>query len=348
MLSIISFIIVIAICVISHEGGHFVTARLRNVFVHEFSFGMGPLIWKHQKGETQYSLRAFPVGGFVKLEGEDAEDEEDTERVPVDPARSLENKKPWEKLLIISAGALVNIFLAWLLTALFLVGRGVYDMERPKVGAVMPNTPAAECGLRSGDLIKSIDGVSLKDWADIRKKINAENKKGDLYVIETERDGTILKFTVKIPVNEESKSRLLGVQPARVTYPLHTALGRSLKFSWNMSVEILRSMYRMLSGQMKADVTGPVGIAVMAGDAVRDGFWTFISFLGMINLNLGLLNLLPFPALDGGRILFIAVEMVTRKKVPQKIESSVHYFGLIVLLGLIALITGYDIIRFLR
>ncbi|MDO5115420.1 MAG: M50 family metallopeptidase [Synergistaceae bacterium] len=349
MLSIISFLIVIAICVISHEGGHFWAARFRDVMVHEFSFGMGPSVWSRQKGETLYSFRAFPIGGFVKLEGEDAAEEEGgLSEEGCDPSRSLANKKPWERILIIGAGAAVNIALAWLLTAVYLSGYGVYNMEEAKLGNIMEGTPAYSAGFQSGDVIKSIDGKELKSWPDIRKNIQAEDKVGDRFEIIVERGGEEKRFSVDIPVSKEAGGRLLGVQPSHEKYPFFKALGAAFTYSWHMSVEILRGLWMALTGQIKADVTGPVGIATMAGDALKDGFWTFIAFLGVINLNLGLLNLLPFPALDGGRIIFILIELVTRRKVPEKIETMIHYAGFMILLALILLVTGKDIYRLMR
>lgn len=346
MTSLISFLIVIAICVISHEGGHFWAARFRDVMIHEFSFGMGPLLWSRKKGETQYSVRAFPIGGFVKLEGEDA-DEEDAAPKPegYKPERALNNKKPWERLLIIGAGASVNIALAWILTALYLTGYGVYNMETPKIGNIMDNTPAYTSGLKTGDILKSIDGKSLKTWPDIRKNITDKAKKGDTFEITVDRGGENKNFTIEIPKDKKDGTRLLGVQPSHEKYPIFTSLGMAFNYSWKMSTEILRGLWMALTGQIKADVTGPVGIATMAGDAFREGFWTFIAFLGVINLNLGLLNLLPFPALDGGRMIFILIEMATGRKVPEKIETMIHYAGFIVLLALIVLVTGKDIYR---
>ncbi len=350
MISIISFLIVIGICVISHEGGHFWAARLRDVMIHEFSFGMGPLLWGRKKGETQYSLRAFPIGGFVKLEGEDAAGGEEDEPKPegYTPERSLANKKAWERMFIIGAGASVNIALAWLLTAAYLAGYGVYNMEIPKIGAIMDDTPAYSSGLKAGDLIKSIDGKQLKDWGDIRSNIQNPAKSGDLYEITAQRGDETKTFSIKVPVNKESGGRLLGVQPSHEKYPLMQALGKSFNYSWKMSTEILRGLWLAATGQIKADVTGPVGIATMAGDAFKEGFWTFIAFLGVINLNLGLLNLLPFPALDGGRIIFILIEMATGRKVPEKIETMIHYAGFIILLALIFLVTGKDIYRLIQ
>lgn len=344
MISLISFLIVIGICVISHEGGHFFAARFRGVLVHEFSFGMGPEIWHRKKGETQYSFRAFPIGGFVRLEGEDDETSEPHEP-GYDPSRSLANKKPWERILIMGAGASVNIALAWLLTALYLAGNGAYDMSAPRLGVIMENTPAYTAGLKSGDVIESIDGKPLDRWGDIQKIIRDGSKSGDTFDIVVSRGGEEKKLSINIPYSEEAGGRLLGVQPPYRKYPFIQALGASFSYSWSMSVAILKSLWLTVTGQMRADVTGPVGIAVMAGDALTAGFWAFVGFLGVINLNLGLLNLLPFPALDGGRIVFVLIEMVTRRKVPEKVETIIHYGGFIVLIALITFVTGKDIFR---
>ena len=345
MISLISFLIVIGICVISHEGGHFLAARFRGVLVHEFSFGMGPELWHRKTGETQYSFRAFPIGGYVKLEGEDAGDESEPSVPCCDPSRSLANKKPWERILILGAGAAVNIALAWLLTAFYLSGHGAYDMSAPQLGNIMENTPAYTAGLQSGDVIKSIDGKPLDRWVDIQKTLRSESKVGDEFDIVISRDGKDQKLSINIPYSEEAGGRLLGVQPPYRKYPIIRALGVSFSYSWSRSISILRSLWLAVTGRIAVDVTGPVGIAVMAGDALAAGFWSFLGFLGVINLNLGLLNLLPFPALDGGRIVFVLIEVVTRRKVPERAESIIHYGGFIVLIALIALVTGKDIFR---
>ena len=164
---------VIGICVISHEGGHFLAAKWRNVYVHEFSFGMGFQIVSKQRGETKYSVRALPVGGYVKLEGEDEVNDCSTE---IPRERALYAKKPWERLLILAGGIIVNLLLAWLLFSGYLFANGTFDVKTATVGNVMLNTPAAEIQLRSGDVIKSINGIEIKEWADISKTLRDVKK----------------------------------------------------------------------------------------------------------------------------------------------------------------------------
>lgn len=344
--------IVISICVISHEGGHYLAARWRGVLVHEFSFGMGPVVFSRRRGDTLWSVRAFPIGGFVSLEGEDGGQRKDNvpdlagvEAEQTEPDRSLQNKRPWERLLILAAGACVNLLLAWLLTAALLVGAGTLDLSRPAIGVILPDTPAQAADLRPGDLIKSINGTPLNVWSDIRKTIQDENAASDTFVLEIERESKIMEITIDIPRGAAGGGRMLGVQPMVVKYPLHKALAYGLGYSWEMGMDIIRGLWQALSGQLKSEVVGPVGIAVMAGDALKSGAWSFLAFLGIINLHLGLINLFPFPALDGGRIIFVMVEMFTRRKVPEKWESYVHLAGFVILITLIILVTGKDIIR---
>lgn len=349
MTSIISFLIVISICVISHEGGHYLAAKWRGVFVHEFSFGMGPVVFSRRRGETLWSVRAFPVGGFVSLEGEDGggENKEHTEPEAAlgDTSRSLLSKRPWERLLILASGACVNLILAWLLTATLLSGAGTLDLSRPAIGAVLPGFPAQAAGLRPGDLIRSINGADLSAWSDIRKAVQNENVSGDTFILEVERGGRVIEITADILPDKTGGGRMLGVQPVVVKYPIHKALAYGLGYSWDMGMDIIRGLWMFLSGRVKSEVVGPVGIAVMAGDAMRGGTWSFLAFLGVINLHLGLINLFPFPALDGGRIIFVMFEMLTRRKVPKEWESHIHLAGFAVLITLIILITGKDIIR---
>lgn len=344
MVSVISFIIVIAICVISHEGGHFIAAKWRNVYVHEFSFGMGPSLLSKQRGETKYSVRAFPIGGFVKLEGEDADPESASSDIPKE--RALYAKKPWERLIILAGGIAVNLLLAWLLFSGYLFANGTFDTKTATVGEIMPNTPAVQLALQKNDVINSINGIEITEWADISKTLSKVQQ--DEVAISYIRNGKTIQEKINIPFNKAQGNRLLGIRPAKIKYSLIESMGQAFQFSLNMSCAIVKSISGVLFGKNREDISGPVGIAVMSGEAAKQGFWSFIAFLGIINLNLGLVNLLPFPALDGGRIVFTVVEMITGKKVSARFEASVHYVGFIILLLLIVYVTGLDIIKILK
>lgn len=340
MISLLAFLLVIGVCVVIHEGGHYLAAVWRNVQVHEFAFGMGPRLWSRRKNGTLWSIRAFPIGGFVRLEGmEDAPLPEDEP----DPARAFPIRKAWERFVIIAGGAAANIALAWLLTTCLLAGYGVLDLKSTVLGNLMEGYPAQEMGAHPGDRVLSINGTPVTEWSDIRTTLQKIDT--DTATILVDRDGREETLTGHIPYNEEQKARLWGVQPARAKYPIGKALAAGLGHCWMMSVEILKGLWQMLTGTIKADVAGPVGIAVMAGDAARQGFWTFISFLAVINLNLGLLNLLPLPALDGGRLVFLFGEMLSGRKFPEEWENRIHIAGMAMLLALIAFITWKDITR---
>lgn len=340
MISLISFLVVIAICVVIHEGGHFLAAVWRDVQVHEFAFGMGPAVLSKRRKGILWSVRALPVGGFVRLEG--MEDEPLPDDVP-DPTRAFPLRKAWERFAIIAGGPVFNILLAWLLTVMLLSCHGVLDTKSPVIGTLMPGFPAEQMGALPGDRVISINGERIDEWRQIRERLQAVDT--DEVRVVVLRGGEEVELTGTVLYSEEHGARLWGIQPARVREPIWSAAVRGLQYCWQMSVDIITSMIKMITGRMSADVTGPVGIAVMAGDAARQGFWTFISFLAVINLNLGLLNLFPLPALDGGRLVFLIGEMLSGRKFPEKWENRVHIVGLALLLTLIALVTWHDIYR---
>lgn len=341
MISLLAFLLVIAICVISHEWGHYAAAKWRGVQVHEFSFGMGPSLYGKRHGETLWSIRAIPVGGFVRLEGmEDPEEEGDTH----DPLRSFPEKKPWERFVILAGGAFCNIILAWLLMAVLLMFNGVTDPSA-RVGIVMEGYPAAQLGLKTDDVVLAINGTKISNWVDIRSTL--QKVKTDSVTVQVKRNEETLTLSGIVPVAQKEGARLLGISPSRLRYNPVRALSYSLKYSAMVTLEILKGFAKLFTGRVQSnEMAGPVGIAVMAGDAIKQGFWTFVSFLAIINLNLGLLNLLPLPALDGGRILFVLGEMVVGRKFPEEWENRLHYAGFMLLMALIALITWKDIQKY--
>ena len=340
MASLLSFIVVIGVCVVVHEYGHYITARLLGVQVHEFAFGMGPVIYKRKGKYALWSVRAFPVGGFVRLAGMDEENEGEM----VEPGRAFYDKAPWRRFLILVNGSMANVLLALLLTAFFLTGHGVVNLGATVVGEIMEGYPAESAGILPGDSILKVNDAEVAAWAPMSEAIRKEALKGPVH-FSVGRGDEILSITAEILPDKSQGIPLFGIRPAMKKYPLKEAFSSSLSHTINMSIDMLRGIARWIAGTEKVDVTGPVGIASMAGDAARRGLWTFLSFLALINLNLGLINLLPFPALDGGRLIFTAGEMVVRRRLPPKVENYIHMTGFFLLIALILYITWQDVVR---
>jgi regulator of sigma E protease len=340
LISLLAFLAVIGISVLVHEMGHYGVARRCGIQVHEFAFGMGPALLSRRRGETLWALRAFPIGGFVRLAGMEEERQGET----FDESRAFNAKGPGARLAVLAAGSGANLLLAWLLTVALLMGRGVMDLSSPRIGELMSGYPAERIGMRPGDRILAIDGRAVGDWEEMAKTLRAAAERGPVR-LDVDRGGTRLVFRVAVPRDGAHGQRLLGVRPYLRRYgPLEAATG-AFGYSFRMGTEILKAILGLFAGGGTADVAGPVGIATMAGDAARQGFWTFLSFVAVLNLHLGLLNLFPFPALDGGRLFFILGEAVFRRKFPESWENRIHYVGFLLLLAMILFVTWKDLVR---
>ncbi|MDR2523024.1 MAG: M50 family metallopeptidase [Synergistaceae bacterium] len=344
LVSFISFVIVIGICVLAHEYGHYITARLLGVQVHEFAFGMGPLVSQVKKagpdGRTYmlWSWRLFPIGGFCRLAGMGEEDDGET----VIPSMGFNEQPVWKRFFILLNGSLFNIVLAFLLTAVFLWGHGGQDMYDTKIGSMMEGYPAQHAGFQIGDRVTAVNGEPVSEWREMSNSLRAAALKGDV-VFTVERNGRALTLTTPIPPRKEHGYPMLGITPAFRRYAAWEALTNAAGYIWNMTKLMLKGIWDWLSRKQEVDVTGPIGIASMSGQAMREGAWSFITFLALITLNLGLLNLFPFPALDGGRIAFLIPEVLLRRRLPERLENWVNAAGLVVLLLLMVVVTGMDL-----
>lgn len=343
IIDVVSFIVIIAICVIVHEYGHYRTALASGIQVHEFSFGMGPIIAQLKGKSNLWSIRLFPIGGFVRLAG--MEEEEKTEQSI--PGMGFPDKSPWRRLAVLVAGPAANVMLALILTAALLMGHGVLDMDTPKVGELIPGYPAETNGILPGDIIVSVNGVDVPNWESMAKSIR-EHPQGSPLDLKILREGSYLSMNIIVPADKVSGLPLLGIKPSRITFPIHQAILKSVYYTFHMSTEMIRGIGTWLFGKETVDISGPVGIASMAGEAAKQGIWALFSFMAIISLNLGIINLIPFPALDGGRIIFIIGEIATGKKLSQTIEGYIHFTGFVILIGLIAFITWKDILRILN
>ncbi len=326
-------IIILCILIFVHELGHFMAAKALGVGVNEFALGMGPVLFKKQKGETQYSLRLLPIGGFCAMEGEDEESENE---------KAFSGKPAWIKAIILFAGPLMNvIFAVLILAALFLY----IGQPTTTIASVSPSSPAMEAGLLPGDKVMEISNVEIKSWTDIPPQINGTE--GASLSIKIERPGSgVLTLTSSYELGEDGR-KIIGIVPTFAHNPF-----TSVKLGCVVSVEIVKGMYetlgKLVTGQVSGgDLTGPVGIAYVVDDSVSKGFRVVCYLVALISLNLAIVNLLPFPALDGGRLLFLVIRKVFGKRLTADMEGKVHFIGILMLFGLMIYVTWNDIGRFI-
>ena len=348
MVYILAAILVFGVLIAVHELGHFMAAKACGVRVNEFSIGMGPALWKKQKGETQYSLRLLPVGGFCAMEGE----EEDSD----DPA-ALNNQGFWAKLLIFAAGAAMN-FIAGLLIILMLYA-GAKAFYEPVITDFADGCPLESAeGLQTGDRIVRIDGERVYVYSDIRLLLGL-NKTG-VFDLVVERNGEKVTLT-DFPMAPQTYTDQNGA--SYTSYGLYfgaekATLGRKLSYTWNNAVDFVRlvrlSLQMLLTGEAGVkDLSGPVGIVstmTQVGEqagSVRAAVENIAYLAALIAVNLGVMNLLPLPALDGGKIFFLVINaigmLLFKKQIPAKYENYIHFAGLVLLLALMAVITLSDV-----
>lgn len=362
LVTIIVFLLILSVLVLVHELGHFITAKIFGIKVEEFGFGLPPRIFGKKFGETVYSVNWLPIGGFVKLYGED---EAGSGRPQIPNLKSqISNAKDidraffarpiWQRAVVIFAGVFMNFILAVaILSFLFSVVGVPIPGNKVNVDVVVKNSPAEKAGLKVGDTILSINGASITSTT-------------QLITITKKHLGQALALKVRSP---KSEIRNLQITPRKV-YPANEgAMGVAIsqnstikKYPWYEAPfvgtkEALHETYLIANGlvmivvqiftkgSIPSDVAGPVGIAQLTGVVVSNGIYAVLSFVALLSLNLALVNVLPIPALDGGRLLFIVIEGVFRKKVNRTIEGYSHMIGMIILLSLIALITLHDLFR---
>ena len=325
-LAILSFLIIITI----HEFGHFITAKLFKVGVPEFSIGFGPEIIKKKKGETKYSVRLLPLGGYVRLEGEDESSESKS---------ALCNKPVWQRMIIVSAGAALNIILGFLVYTLLY--SALPQMPVMTVDTVYENTPAYG-NIMPGDKITAVNGGRVWYYKDFKFLINTKgaNKPVDITV---KRDGKKINYSV-VPVEDENGVYVIGIKMATEKMNIFKSLKCGLYETFFIIKIIFYSLFMLIKGSVPlSSVSGPVGTVSVMSEAAKQGVASFASLFAMLTVNIGIFNLLPIPALDGGRVFFMFIELLRGKPIDPQKEGMVHMIGLILLLGLMFLVTIGDI-----
>lgn len=328
MITLISSLLVFLLVVMLHEFGHFSIAKLSGIKVNEFSIGMGPKIYQKQKGETFYSLRALPVGGYVAMEGE----EENSH----DP-RAFNNVSIVKRMAVVLAGAFMNFVLAFIaFTLIFsIVGYGSSEIEK-----VISNSPADKSGIQSGDLIIKINENKVKDIYDINSIISKNQKEEMDFQIN--REGNILNIKMKPEYSVENQMYLIGIT-SKLDHSILKSISLGANRTLEMSKLILKSIKMMFSGSFKMEyLSGPVGVVQLIGSESSKGFLNFLQILGLISVNLGVFNLLPIPALDGGKFLFLLIEALRGKPIDEKIEQGLSLIGISLLFSLMIYVTIFN------
>ncbi|OOM72306.1 putative zinc metalloprotease [Clostridium puniceum] len=329
---IIMAILAFGVLIIVHELGHFTLAKLNGVRVEEFSIGMGPKIFSKQGKETKYSLALFPIGGYVKMMGEEEN---------VEDERSFSAKSPLRRISIIIAGVFMNYVLAIVIFATIIHNFGYRSTT---LAEVQPSSPAQEAGILTGDKVLKVNGLTAFSFENIQAGIALSY--GNSINMIVDRNGEKKEITVTPRKNDEGQL-LIGVSFPKVQDP---TLGESFKQSFKQTASLVTQTFKGLEmiftgkANLKTDVGGPITIIKMSAATAESGIWNLASFVGFLSVNLAVFNLLPFPALDGGWCVILLIELITRRKVPDKIVGALNYVGFAALIGLMILVTIKDIL----
>jgi regulator of sigma E protease len=358
LLTILAFIIILGLLVFVHELGHFVVAKKSGMKVDEFGFGFPPRLFGIKRGETIYSINAIPLGGFVKIVGEDGSENQDPQ--------SFGHKPAWQRFLVLIAGVTMNVILAWVLIS---IGMGIglptvvaeneplpnhAKLRDMSVGIleIAPNSPAAQAGLKIGDFISQIDDQNITSIDQAREVTATKAGKPTVYTIKHGKE--LITKTITPRANPPEGEGPLGIALGSVgfvSYPWYLAPIKGFETTINILWATLTAFAGVIGGLFQghnvgAQLSGPVGIAVLTRDVTELGMIYLLQFTAVLSINLAILNAMPFPALDGGRILFLFIEKLRRKKLPIQAEQWANTVGFMLLILLMIFVTVKDVTRY--
>ena len=329
---IVYAILIFCLLIFVHELGHFISAKSVGIKVNEFALGMGPLLLHFKKGDTEYSLRAFPIGGYCKMEGEDEES----------PDSSAFNNKTFPaKALVVIAGSAMNLLLAIVILSAVIYSAGI---PTSVIKDLSPDMPAMKAGLLPGDKIVQIDDKTIIEWTDITEAISSGGE--STVSVTVERNKEIRTFVIDVAKAEDGR-RIIGITPEFAKHPLK-AMVYGTQSTFEMGGEMIKIIGQLITGEVSTEnLTGPVGIVYIVGDTAKRGVIYLAQLTAFISLNLAIVNMLPFPALDGGRLLFLVIRKFTGRTISDETEGKIHFVGLMLLFGLMIYITFQDVGRFI-
>ncbi|NQV00970.1 MAG: RIP metalloprotease RseP [Parcubacteria group bacterium] len=361
-LTIVIFIIILGLLILVHEIGHFAMAKRAGVKIEEFGIGFPPRIFSIKKGETTYSLNLFPIGGFVKIYGENGPESKDKESKN---NRAFYNQPIKKRAMILVAGVTMNFLLACLLLGIghwtglpsIIDDNEMANLEETKVQIVQvaSNSPADQVGINIGDEIKQLTinnkQFTINTVSQVQEFVNTY--KGEEAVVVIQRGDEVLEKTLVLRNNHPEDEGPLGIALARtaiVSYPWYRALIKGIvstvNLTWAITIALGGLLWQLiLTGKLAIEIAGPVGIFDFTAQATQLGFIYLLQLTALLSINLAIINILPFPALDGGRLIFLAIEKIKGSPVSQKIEGFAHTFGFFILILLMVAVTWRDIVR---
>jgi len=352
---VLPFVIVLGILIFFHELGHFLAAKSFGVKVEKFSLGFGPKLFGKKFGETEYMISVVPLGGYVKLLGE--EETEDTNLPPEEEERAFSNQHVLKRIVIVAAGPIFNILLALFLFIFFYMAVGA-EVRVPEVGQVTPNSPAAHAGLKKGDVFVSINGKKINTWEELKDIV--EHSKGSPLTCKIKRDHRLIttvitpqQSVIKNLFGEKVKSVIIGVvQSGKIKIvslgPI-SAITMGVKRTWEITKLTCLTVVKLVQRAIPIKALGgPILIGQMTGQLAKENIIYLVPFMGFISINLGILNLLPIPVLDGGFIVFFLIELVTGKSLTVKLKERAQQVGIAILIMLMLVVFYNDIARLLK
>ena len=340
MVAFILFVLVISLLVFVHELGHFVTAKLAGVHVQEFAMGFPPRLFGIRRGETTYSVNLLPLGGYVKMAGEE----------DAAAPRSLAGKSRRARAIILSAGAFNNILLAVFLFAVVAMVPKHFQASDIRISKVFPSSPAASAGMLPGDIVRHVNGQPIESFGDLSYQLRL--RMGASAKVEVERDGKVVETRVSPrwvpPAGEGATGIVIATENSREAVrrdSFFPAVWNGARRTVETLVLVKNEVTEWFLGKAAPALTGPIGVAQLTGEVAGLGLLPLLELAALLSLNLGVMNILPLPALDGGRLFFLGLEAIRGKAIPAKKEAWVHMAGFVLLMTTMLIISYFDIMR---
>ncbi|MDL2280805.1 RIP metalloprotease RseP [Selenomonadales bacterium OttesenSCG-928-I06] len=338
LITTLAVIFVFGLLVFVHELGHFITAKMTNMRVEEFAIGFGPKLLSFRKGETLYSLRIIPLGGFNKISGMDPDDKADP--------RAYSARPIWARMIVILSGSFMNFFLAIALFFIVILSSGVaVPSDKPVFGEILPDRPAAIAGLAAGDVVLAVNDTKVATWKELVEIIQANANTTVTLEVQKAATGQIEQVAITPEYDSNTNRGVIGViSHFDKYYPgIFESAWLSIQNTGLILVQMLVALKNIILGSAPAELTGPVGIVKLTGQFAQLGFISLLQFAAFLSLNLGLINLFPIPALDGGHFIFLTIEAIRRKPLNRRALEIIHMMGFALLISLMIIVTFKDI-----